>query len=48
VFGVSALVDSIDHPTVGKSTESTVLGPFFTEDAHDSTFLYALAYLTTP
>ncbi|QRW09972.1 intradiol ring-cleavage dioxygenase [Ceratobasidium sp. AG-Ba] len=35
VFGVSALVDAIDHPTVGKSTESTVLGPFFTEDAHD-------------
>ncbi|KAG8776353.1 hypothetical protein FRC12_000965 [Ceratobasidium sp. 428] len=35
IFGVSALVDAIDHPTVGKSTESTVLGPFFTEDAHD-------------
>jgi len=35
VFGVSALVDAIDHPTVGQSTESTVLGPFFTEDAHD-------------
>lgn len=36
VFGVSALVDAIDHPKVGNSTESTVLGPFFTEDAHDS------------
>lgn len=35
VFGVSALVDAIDHPKVGESTESTVLGPFFTEDAHD-------------
>ncbi|KAB5592307.1 Intradiol ring-cleavage dioxygenase [Ceratobasidium theobromae] len=35
VFGVSALVDAIDHPKVGNSTESTVLGPFFTEDAHD-------------
>jgi hypothetical protein len=36
VFGVSALVDTIDHPKVDNSTESTVLGPFFTEDAHDS------------
>jgi len=35
VFGVSALVDAIDHPTVANSTESTVLGPFFTDDAHD-------------
>ncbi|KAG8735316.1 hypothetical protein FRC10_010746 [Ceratobasidium sp. 414] len=35
ILGVSALVDAIDHPTVGQSTESTVLGPFFTEDAHD-------------
>ncbi|CAE6338260.1 unnamed protein product [Rhizoctonia solani] len=35
VLGVSALVDAIDHPKVGNSTESTVLGPFFTEDAHD-------------
>ncbi|CEL53056.1 hypothetical protein RSOLAG1IB_06124 [Rhizoctonia solani AG-1 IB] len=35
VFGVSALVDAIDHPKVGNSTEATVLGPFFTEDAHD-------------
>ncbi|KAF8674625.1 dioxygenase [Rhizoctonia solani] len=35
VFGISALVDAIDHPKVGNSTEATVLGPFFTEDAHD-------------
>ncbi|KAG8950164.1 hypothetical protein FRC04_008019 [Tulasnella sp. 424] len=35
VLGVSALVDSINHPKVGGSTENTVLGPFFTEDAAD-------------
>jgi len=35
VLGVSALVDALDHPRVGNSTENTVLGPFFTEDAHD-------------
>ncbi|EJD43058.1 intradiol ring-cleavage dioxygenase [Auricularia subglabra TFB-10046 SS5] len=35
VLGVSALVDALNHPKVGESTESTVLGPFFTEDAPD-------------
>jgi len=35
VLGVSALVDALNHPQVGKSTQSTVLGPFFTEDAAD-------------
>ncbi|THH13358.1 hypothetical protein EW146_g6850 [Bondarzewia mesenterica] len=35
VLGVSALVDALNNPLVGNSTESTVLGPFFTEDAPD-------------
>ncbi|KAG9044702.1 hypothetical protein FS837_007678 [Tulasnella sp. UAMH 9824] len=35
VMGISSLVDSINHPKVGDSTEATVLGPFFTEDAAD-------------
>jgi len=35
VLGISALVDSINNPPVHGSTENTVLGPFFTEDAHD-------------
>lgn len=35
VLGVSALVDALNNPLVGKSTESSVLGPFFTEDAPD-------------
>ncbi|KAF8577937.1 aromatic compound dioxygenase [Ramaria rubella] len=35
VFGVSALVDAINNPTIDKATESSVLGPFFTEDAAD-------------
>ncbi|KAA1472435.1 aromatic compound dioxygenase [Dentipellis sp. KUC8613] len=33
VLGVSALVDAINNPLIGTSTESSVLGPFFTEDA---------------
>ncbi|KZT36255.1 aromatic compound dioxygenase [Sistotremastrum suecicum HHB10207 ss-3] len=37
VLGVSALVDALNNPTVGNSTQSTVLGPFFTEDAADLT-----------
>lgn len=37
VMGISALVDALNNPTVGKGTESSVLGPFFTEDAGDST-----------
>lgn len=35
IFGLSALVDTLNHPTPAKSnaTEATILGPFFTEDA---------------
>lgn len=33
VLGVSALVDAVNNPSVGTATESSVLGPFFTEDA---------------
>ncbi|TFY78834.1 hypothetical protein EWM64_g5178 [Hericium alpestre] len=35
VLGVSALVDALNNPQVGNTTESSVLGPFFTEDAPD-------------
>ncbi|KAI9465350.1 aromatic compound dioxygenase [Lactarius psammicola] len=35
VLGVSALVDARNNPPVGAATESSVLGPFFTEDAPD-------------
>lgn len=35
VMGVSALVDSLNNPPVAGGTESSVLGPFFTEDAPD-------------
>ncbi|KII87846.1 hypothetical protein PLICRDRAFT_141845 [Plicaturopsis crispa FD-325 SS-3] len=35
VLGASALVDALNNPPVGKGTESSVLGPFFTEDAPD-------------
>ena len=35
VLGISALVDSLNNPPVGNGTESSVLGPFFTEDAPD-------------
>ena len=35
VLGVSALVDALNNPSNGIATESSVLGPFFTEDAPD-------------
>ncbi|KAM0756153.1 Intradiol ring-cleavage dioxygenase [Meredithblackwellia eburnea MCA 4105] len=37
IFGLSALVDTLNHPKPAGTlaTESTVLGPFFTEDAAD-------------
>lgn len=35
VLGVSALVDALNNPPVKGATESSVLGPFFTEDAPD-------------
>ncbi|EGO03710.1 hypothetical protein SERLA73DRAFT_175311 [Serpula lacrymans var. lacrymans S7.3] len=35
VLGVSALVDSLNNPVTEGATESSVLGPFFTEDAAD-------------
>ncbi|KAG9689210.1 aromatic compound dioxygenase, partial [Aureobasidium melanogenum] len=41
-LGLSALVDSIDHPRTGKSTEGTVLGPFHTHDAREVDNGYAI------
>lgn len=35
VLGVSTLIDSLNNAKPPGATESTVLGPFFTEDAHD-------------
>ncbi|BEI86277.1 hypothetical protein CcaverHIS002_0605640 [Cutaneotrichosporon cavernicola] len=35
VFGVSALVDTLNHPKPPGATEATVLGPFFVEDARE-------------
>jgi len=35
VLGVSALVDGLNNPKVSGGTASSVLGPFFTEDAPD-------------
>ena len=37
VLGVSALVDGLNNPNVSGGTASSVLGPFFTEDAPDRT-----------
>lgn len=36
-LGVSTLVDALNNAKPPHATESTVLGPFFTDDAHDST-----------
>jgi protocatechuate 3,4-dioxygenase beta subunit len=35
VLGVSSLVNALDNPPVAGGTESSVMGPFFTEDAPD-------------
>ena len=35
VFGVSALIDGLNDPAVYGGTNSSLLGPFFTEDAPD-------------
>jgi len=35
ILGVSALVDGLNNPTTSGGTNSSVLGPFFTEDAPD-------------
>jgi len=35
VLGVSALVDGLNNPAVSGGTNSSVLGPFLTEDAPD-------------
>lgn len=40
IMGISALVDALNNPPVGNGTESSVLGPFFTEDASDSTYMF--------
>ncbi len=42
VLGVSSLIDAINNPPVGTATESSVLGPFFTEDAPDGVFRFHL------
>jgi len=35
ILGLSTLVDSINHLKPPGATEATVLGPFYTDDAHD-------------
>ena len=35
ILGVSALVDAVNHPKPSNATESTVLGPFYTDDSED-------------
>ncbi|KAI0831162.1 aromatic compound dioxygenase [Trametes gibbosa] len=35
VLGVSALVDAINNPSIKGGTESSVLGPFYTDDSPD-------------
>ena len=35
ILGISALVDSISYPRTEGATESSVLGPFFDDAAHE-------------
>lgn len=46
-LGVSALVDALNNPPANGGTESSVLGPFFTEDAPDGEFQPLLQYSRT-
>ena len=46
IFGVSALVDALNNPPVDGGTESSVLGPFFTDDAPDGECCGALGLRT--
>ena len=39
-LGVSSLVDILNNAKPAGATESTVLGPFYTEETKDGTFLY--------
>ncbi len=51
MLGASALVETLNNPRVGNATESSFLGPFFTEDAPDRTsrlFLMRGPQLTAP
>lgn len=43
VLGISALVDALNNPAVNGATESSVLGPFFTEDSPDVGFGESIA-----
>lgn len=45
IFGVSALVDALNNPPVGGATESSVLGPFFTDDAPDGKCLNVYGHI---
>ena len=45
VFGVSALVDSLNNLPLGKATVISVLGPLFTEDAPDGSSFDLLTHL---
>jgi Flp pilus assembly protein protease CpaA len=47
VLGASALVDILNNAKPSNATEATVLGPFFTEDAHDSMSMPTTTSLTT-
>jgi hypothetical protein len=44
VLGVSTLIDSLNNAKPPGATESTVLGPFFTEDAHDGTLVIVVFF----
>lgn len=46
-LGVSSLVNIINNAKPPGATEATVLGPFFTEDAHDSNTIHIFDNLLT-
>lgn len=46
ILGISALVDALNNPPIHGAMESSVLGPFFTEDAPDGECLWTIAWGT--
>ena len=35
IFGATELVNALNNPTIGNATESSMLGPFYTDDTPD-------------
>lgn len=48
ILGISTLVDSVNNAKPANATESTVLGPFYTLDAHERMYMHCHSLQWTP